>query len=113
VCEYHLHCHKAFELRPQTILKLLRALDAFRRPERFEQFLESCEADARGRLGLEDREYPQVDYLRAAREAAAGVDPQTLMAQGFEGAQLGRALDRARLEALANLKNTYGVPGKP
>lgn len=113
VCEYHLHCHKAFELRPQTILKLLRALDAFRRPERFEQFLESCEADARGRLGLEDREYPQVDYLRAAREAAAGVDPQTLIAQGFEGAQLGKALDRARLEALTSLKHTYGAPGKP
>ncbi|QIL90327.1 multifunctional CCA addition/repair protein [Microbulbifer harenosus] len=112
VCEYHLHCHKAFELRPQTILKLLRALDALRRPERFEQFLESCEADARGRLGLEDREYPQAGYLRAAREAAAGVDPQALMAQGFEGAQLGKALDRARLEALANLKQTYGAPGQ-
>lgn len=106
VCEYHLHCHKAFDLRPQTILKMLRALDALRRPERFEQFLESCEADARGRLGLEDREYPQVDYLRAAREAAAGVDPQALIAQGIEGAALGKALDRARLDALAELKQT-------
>ena len=110
VCEYHLHCHKAFELRPQTILKLLRALDALRKPERFEQFLESCEADARGRLGLEDREYPQVDYLRAAREAAANVDPQALMAQGFEGAELGKALDRERLSALTQLKKTYGAP---
>ncbi|WP_105102920.1 multifunctional CCA addition/repair protein [Microbulbifer pacificus] len=112
VCEYHLHCHKAFELRPQTILKLLRALDALRRPERFEQFLQSCEADARGRLGLEDREYPQVDYLRTAREAAAGVDPQSLIAQGFEGAELGKALDRARLNALTEFKKTYGSPGR-
>ncbi|WP_231758595.1 multifunctional CCA addition/repair protein [Microbulbifer elongatus] len=110
VCEYHLHCHKAFELRPQTLLKLLRALDALRKPERFEQFLESCEADARGRLGLEDRDYPQVDYLRAARQAAADVDPQALIAEGFAGAELGKALDRARLQALAHLKGSYGAP---
>ncbi|WGL15829.1 multifunctional CCA addition/repair protein [Microbulbifer bruguierae] len=111
VCEYHLHCHKAFDLRPQTLLKLIRALDALRRPERFEQFLQSCEADARGRLGLEDREYPQVDYLRAARNAAAGVDPAALIAQGFAGAELGKALEQARLQALVTLKNTYGAPG--
>ena len=110
VCEFHLHCHKAFELRPKTILKMLRALDALRRPERFEQFLQSCEADARGRLGLEDRDYPQVDYLRAAREAAANVDPQALIAEGFEGAELGKALERARLQAVTELKNTYGAP---
>ncbi|MCA0899718.1 multifunctional CCA addition/repair protein [Microbulbifer agarilyticus] len=112
VCEYHLHSHKVFELRPQTLLKLLRALDALRKPERFEQFLESCEADARGRLGLEDREYPQVDYLRAARDAAAQVDPQALIAQGFAGAELGKALDRARLQALTKLKSTYGAPAQ-
>ena len=110
VCEYHLHCHKAFELRPRTLLKLLRALDALRKPDRFEQFLLSCEADARGRLGLEDRAYPQVDFLRAAREAAAGVDPQALIAQGFQGAELGAALDRARVAALEALRNTYGAP---
>lgn len=107
VCEYHLHSHKAFELRPHTIMKLLRALDALRNPEKFEQFLQSCEADARGRLGLEDREYPQADYLRAARACAAAVEVKTLMAKGYEGAELGRELDRARTEALAELKARY------
>ncbi|WP_308363920.1 MULTISPECIES: multifunctional CCA addition/repair protein [unclassified Microbulbifer] len=107
VCEYHLHCHKAFELRPKTLLKILRALDAFRRPERFEQFLLSCEADARGRTGLRERDYPQVDYLRAVREAAAAVSAEALMAQGFEGAELGKALDRERIAALTRLRKTY------
>ncbi|MBB3062204.1 multifunctional CCA addition/repair protein [Microbulbifer rhizosphaerae] len=107
VCEYHLHCHKAFELRPQTLLKILRALDAFRRPERFEQFLLACEADARGRTGLRDRDYPQVDYLRAVREAAAAVSAEGLMARGFEGAELGKALDRERIAALTRLRKTY------
>ncbi|WP_193166112.1 multifunctional CCA addition/repair protein [Microbulbifer hainanensis] len=107
VCEYHLHSHKAFELRPQTLMKVLRALDALRRPERFEQFLQSCEADARGRTGLEDREYPQVGYLRAVRAAAAAVTADKLIAQGYEGAELGKALDRARIQAIAAVKKNY------
>ncbi|WP_226664661.1 multifunctional CCA addition/repair protein [Microbulbifer aggregans] len=107
VCEYHLHCHKAFDLRPDTVMKLLRALDALRNPEKFEQFLLSCEADARGRLGLEDRDYPQADYLRAARCAAADVSPKALIDEGFEGAELGKALDRARIQAVSRLKSTY------
>ncbi|GAA5525767.1 multifunctional CCA protein [Microbulbifer aestuariivivens] len=107
VCEYHLHCHRAFELRPQTLMKMLRALDALRRPQRFEDFLLACEADARGREGLADREYPQVDYLRAVRAAAAAVSAQPLIEQGFEGAALGKALDRARIEAIARVKEAY------
>ena len=46
------------------------ATGALRRPERFEAFLLTCEADARGRLGLEDRDYPQADYLRRALKLA-------------------------------------------
>lgn len=107
VCAYHLHCHRAFELRPQTIMKMMRSLDALRRPERFENFLRACEADARGRQGLEHRDYPQTHFLRAAREAAAAVTADTLIAQGYEGAKLGRALDRARIGAIAKVKEAY------
>ncbi|WP_323845675.1 multifunctional CCA addition/repair protein [Microbulbifer magnicolonia] len=107
VCEYHLHCHKAFELRPQTLMKMLRALDALRRPERFEYFLLACEADARGRKGLQDRHYPQVDYLREVRDAAAAVTAEALIAQGYEGAELGKALDRARISAITKVKDQF------
>ena len=107
VCEYHLHSHRAFELRPQTLMKMLRALDALRRPERFEQFLQACEADARGRKGLQDREYLQADYLRKVREAASDVAAADLIAQGFEGAELGKALDRARISAIAKIKEAH------
>ena len=64
VCEYHTLCHRALALRGKTLLKLLNATDALRRPERFEAFLLACEADARGRKGLEQRDYPQADFLR-------------------------------------------------
>ncbi|MCH9691331.1 MAG: multifunctional CCA addition/repair protein [Gammaproteobacteria bacterium] len=107
VCEYHLHCHKAFELRPQTLFKLLLAVDALRQPRRFEQFLQACEADARGRQGFEDRAYPQVRYLRAVRVVAVDVQASTLSAKGYAGAALGQALARERVKAIDELKKTY------
>lgn len=99
VAEYHLHCHRAFELRPETVLKVLEAADGFRRPERFEKFLICCEADARGRTGLEDRQYPQVDYLRALHTAASGVDAGAI-AKEHSGPEIPRAIRSARLAAV-------------
>ncbi|MEJ2509473.1 MAG: multifunctional CCA addition/repair protein, partial [Gammaproteobacteria bacterium] len=69
VTRYHLHYHRAAELRPGTLLDLFQSLDAFRRPERFEQFLLACEADARGRPGYEERDFDQPKILRAAHAA--------------------------------------------
>ena len=66
---YHTHVHRAMELRADTVLKTLESCDALRRPERFADFLLACEADARGRTGLEDRDYPQRALLRAAASA--------------------------------------------
>jgi len=97
---YHTHCHRALELRPQTLLKTLQALDALRRSQRFEQFLLACEIDARGRTGLEDRDYPQAKRLRLAYRAAAGVDARPLVEQGLKGAELGEALRQAQLRAI-------------
>ena len=68
VAEYHAHCHRVFELKASTILKVLKGADAFRRPGRFLKFLLACEADARGRTGLENRDYPQAAYFRSAFE---------------------------------------------
>jgi len=79
VCEYHTHCHRAGELRPATMLKLLEALDAFRRPEHMRQFLLACEADSRGRSGFETAEYPQADIVRSAYAAAMSVDVSELL----------------------------------
>jgi tRNA nucleotidyltransferase (CCA-adding enzyme) len=100
VARYHLHCHRALELCAATILKVLEALDAFRRPERFEQFLTACEADARGRAGLENCEYPQADILRAARAAAASVNAKSLIEAGIEGPAIASALRERRIAAI-------------
>ncbi|MFG0723846.1 multifunctional CCA addition/repair protein [Pseudomonas sp. GLN_6] len=100
VGEFHTHGHRALELKPSTLLKLLQGFDVFRRPQRFEEFIAACEMDARGRLGLEQREYPQADYLRAAMHAARAVAVQPLLARGLQGAELGNALQKERLQAV-------------
>lgn len=100
VAEFHGHCHRALELKASTILKLLERCDVFRRRDRFRQFLLACEADARGRTGLEADPYPQADYLAAAAEAAAGVSADALVAAGLTGAAIGAELRRRRLAAL-------------
>ena len=69
---YHTHVHRAFELRADTVLKTLESCDALRRPERFADFLLACEADARGRTGLENREYPQRELFRARARRGGG-----------------------------------------
>jgi len=104
VGEYHTHGHRALELRPNTLLELLQSFDVYRRPQRFEEFLAACEMDARGRLGLEQRDYPQAAYLRGAMQAARAVAVQPLVEEGFKGAELGEALQRERLKALKDYK---------
>jgi tRNA nucleotidyltransferase (CCA-adding enzyme) len=106
VSRYHLNVHRVRELRAATLLELLEHLDAFRRPERFESFILACEADARGRKGLENREYPQADFLRRARHAAASVtlDGETLA--DLTGEQIAARLRQLRIAALSELKES-------
>ena len=104
VCQYHTHCHRALELRGKTLLGLLQATDALRRPERFEAFLLACEADARGRRGLEQCDYPQADYLRRALAAAREVSAADFSAQGLQGKALGDAIASERVRRLEALR---------
>ena len=104
VAEYHAHCHRAFELRPQTILKLLKEIDAFRRPERFRKFLLACEADARGRTGFEDKPYPQAAYLERAGKEAGRVKADQAADTAINGAAIGADIDKKRLEAIKKVK---------
>ena len=108
--EYHTHCHRALELRASTLLKVLTRTDAFRRPERFEQFLLACEADSRGRTGFEERPYPQADYFRGALDAAATIETSDLNSSGLKGADIGKAIGERRLAALRDYRADYKPP---
>ncbi len=103
VARYHGIVHRAFELRPNTLLKFLERADAFRRPQRFAQALLACEADARGRLGMESKPYPQREHVSSAREAAAAIRPSAEDIAASSGAGIAERLRQRRLRALSEL----------
>ena len=96
VGRWHLQVHRAMELRPATLLELLERCDGLRRPERFAQMLIACEMDKRGRKGLQQRPYPQRDYLLAALDAVNSVD--------FASIDKGLRSGNVKAEAFRNLK---------
>jgi len=98
--KYHTHCHRALELRATTIVDTFNAMDAWRKPQRCEQFFLACEADARGRKGCEDNAYPQADYLRSALAACRDINAREFVDQGLEGKQIQQAMREARISAV-------------
>jgi len=107
VTRYHLHYHRAVEMRDDTFLETLEKLDAFRRPERFEQFLVACEADSRGRTGYEDTEFDQPKIFREAFAAAAKIDAKPFIEQGLQGTAIADAIKQARIEVIKQARQPY------
>lgn len=104
----HGRVHRAQEMRAGTIVDLFDQTDAWRRPQRFEQLLLVCEADSRGRTGLEDRDYPQAALLRQALQAAQAVDAGALAAAGLSGKKIALELRKQRIRAIeALIKNAH------
>jgi len=97
----HTNVHRARELRPDTVLRLLEDCDAFRRPERFSEMLLACQCDAQGRTGLENSPYPQRERLEAARAAASAVQVHEDERAGLNGPAIAAALKAKRLAALS------------
>ena len=81
VARYHGDVHRAIELRPATIAGMLQAVDAYRKPERFEEFLQACACDFHGRPGYAEKPYPQAERLRDAFSAARSVDAGAIAAE--------------------------------
>ncbi len=108
VCKEHLKCHQAFNLKPGTLWRLLQRLDVLRRPERVEAFIQACECDSRGRLGLENRDYAQAQYVREAMELVRNIKAQDLPPD-VKGADIGEMLIERRIHALAELKEQHSA----
>ena len=120
-CREHLNVHRFAELRDDTVHALLQRCDAFRKPARIAALALVCEADARGRLGSGDADYPQGPALRHAHAAALAVNARDLATEGMSGTQVGEALRKARIAAIsaarpagpdARSAETQGSPGQ-
>jgi tRNA nucleotidyltransferase (CCA-adding enzyme) len=105
VAREHGNIHRSTELGPDATLRLLERCDAIRKPSRFAEALLACECDARGRTGFQDSAYAQRARLQAALEQVLAVATAPVAAaaaqQGASGVQIGDAVRRARLAALA------------
>ena len=106
-CEFHTHIHKAFELRAETVITLFNRFDVWRKPQRFQEFLQVCLADTRGRTGFENKEYPQIDYINQLLHAANEVDVRQVIADGFEKQEIRNELTKRRILAIKQTKANY------
>ncbi len=107
VAQYHTHTHLLFEMRAATILKVLSALDAFRKPEQFYDYLLASEADSRGRPGYEMRAIPEIDAFKACFHAANAVDVNPLVTAGLQGKAIQDALQKQRISAIEQCMMHY------
>ncbi len=106
VAKFHTHCHRALELNCESIFKLLEETDAFRRPERFENLLITCEADSKGRTGFEKISYPQSNFLRGALTAACSIDTSYIASQNKK-IKISTEIKKARLNKIKKFKNEF------
>ncbi len=88
--------HRLATLSAEELLDLLSALDAFRREQRFIDFLGVCEAEARS-TNPALRTYQPATLLQQARQVALDVRVDS---GGLTGKAIGEKIRAARIEAL-------------
>lgn len=106
VSEHHTNIHSAFELRASTVVGIMDKCDAWRKPERFQQMLQCCVADSKGRTGFELLPYPTADYMWGALQHALQVDIQEIIKAGFQGAEIRKKLNEQRIQRVQQFKDS-------
>ena len=103
VAKFHGKLHQSLQMKPSTLLSFLIELDAIRQPVRFKDFLKACEADSRGRAGLELCPTPAADLMSKVLEAALSVDAGLVASAFTESEKIKAAVFEARLDAVKYL----------
>ena len=100
VSRFHLDCHRVMQMKASTLVRKMEKMDVFRKPDRFQQFLTACTADARGRSGKEQSDYPQADFFREAFSQIQQVNRDSVVQTDLTGKALGEAIHQARVDSL-------------
>lgn len=100
VAKFHGKLYQSLDMRPSTLLEFLIQLDAIRQPERFNGFLQACEADSRGRTGLENCPTPAADLMRKVLDAAFTIDAGAIASKQSDVEKIKIAIFEARVEAI-------------
>jgi tRNA nucleotidyltransferase (CCA-adding enzyme) len=105
VAKFHGKLHAVSHMKASTIVTFLTELDAFRQPSRFYTYLQACEADSRGRTGMEQCELKEAAMLQQAYRLAAGVDTGAVAQQFTDVNQIKSAVFEARISAVKSALN--------
>jgi tRNA nucleotidyltransferase (CCA-adding enzyme) len=99
--KYCSEAHRALEMDARSVVDLLTNTDAFRRPNRFQEFLLVCEADARafGKPGT--NWYRQASLLNACLAACQRIDTASVSAGVSDKSQIPAQILAARVSAVA------------
>lgn len=112
-CREHLNVHRLRELKDATVHDLLQRCDGFRKPGRIARLATVCEADKRGRTGLQDAPYPQAAELVRLHAAACAVRGDAIAAEGLQGPAFGEALRKARIAAIHAARGEPAAASSP
>ena len=108
LCQKHVETYKNItELPPSYALDLLKSCDAFRKPERFIQFLSAAEIICAAEPGKEDWPQPQHEYLSTALNQAKAITAKHMTKSKLSGKELADELDEHRKAAIFKIKRTY------
>lgn len=107
VAEFHTHCHLLFELSAREVLNVIEGLDAFRKPQRFSQYLLACEADFRGRPGYENADMPEKAAFQACFDAASEVSAAPFVNEGLKGPEIASAMAEQRCRIIEQVLQPF------
>lgn len=107
VSEFCLQSHNCLELKPITLLQLLKSIGAFKSSEKFSDFLTVCSADFSCNHSRIDRSYSSSTYLRGALASVLKVSVKDLVASGQAGAAIGLSLEKRQVDALNHFKHNF------
>lgn len=109
VCEFHMRLHQAAQIKTaQAAWRILREMDAIRRPERFQAALNVCVADKQGRLGYEQADYPQRDHWLNVLAAAQSVDTaQIAQEYAHQSQKIAEKIEIARKNAISSIQQAF------
>jgi tRNA nucleotidyltransferase (CCA-adding enzyme) len=104
---HHTTSHKAIHLQPEALAEMLFNIGAFKMNNTLTYFLLACEADAKGRTGLEKKPYPQASFIQNAQQAALAINTESLTSGSLKGPQIGAAIQQSRTQAITDYYQTH------
>jgi tRNA nucleotidyltransferase (CCA-adding enzyme) len=104
---HHTSSHKVMHLQPEALAEMLLNTGAFKKDNTLKKFLLACEADAKGRTGLENKPYPQASFIQSAQQAALAINTEPFTSGSLKGPQVGDAIYQSRIRAITDFYKTF------